>query len=318
MELQPEIESDRISDPSWSRAKDVVIKQMSVPSHLSSLMRSSWGHIPLDKNLLHYISSTTIGAGLLFDVAQPEVFGDGSTVVSGEDALKILGPKLVAAILTVNFTCRLILRHKPPATWERLFKEMMLDIEIGVAIGRRIPSIGPEGGIAIGFSKRAALCFLMTAFPKLFAKWYLNHYKSGSRDAQIDIFGCEYYQVSAFILQQLGFGSEVAVGAALGMGAVDSTFLTVTDETRKWKAGFLWFSALKHGRSFPADPKIRDFFPELKLGQNRKNTMLEVLYTEVATVQRDGGQWTWHLPRPSYEQTQVYLENEEWRKTKDS
>jgi len=308
MATQEMILPDKVTEPTWSRALRIVQSKLVVPVHVWKLVRAGWGNMELDQELLSHIAQTSVGAGFVYDAAQPDILGTASVVVSADDAIKSLGPRLLAAVLAVNYSCRTILRYHPPAHWEKLFREMITLIEVGSKIGARVPKIGVEGGIIMGFARPIALAFLLVSFPKEFRKWYLGGGEKKPKSFELEMFGCETYQVSSFVLQQLGFGAELAMGAALGTGPIAAKHLVVSDEAKRWKSAALWIDALAGGRSFPGNVEAREFFPELRVEGGKPNTVLEVLYTEVGRVYKNGSAWTWHLPRPGYDETKRYLE----------
>lgn len=303
--------ADQVSEPSWARALKIVQSKLMVPIHVWKLVRAGWGSMELDRGLLDHIAQTSVGAGFVYDAAQPNVLGTSQQVVSAEQAIESLGPKLLSTILAINYTCRTILRYKPAPYWEKLFKEMATSIEVGSKIGARVPNIGVEGGMVIGFSRPIGLAFLLVTFPKEYRKWHLGGGDKKPKTYQREVFGTESYQIASFVMQQLGFGAEMSIGAALGQAPAVGKHLELTEETSKWKAVAHWIDALVEGKSYPANIEAREYFPELRVQTGKKNTLLEVLYTEVGRVQKQGSEWTWHLPRPGYEVTKEYMEKGE-------
>lgn len=303
-------EIENLSDPSWNRAKKVVKSTVQVPAQIWQLLRSSWNNLPVEKATIDYLANSSVGAGFLFDAGQPNVLGTLENVVSAEQALVALGPKMTATVLAVNYNCRTTLRYRPQIAWEKLLKEMATMMHVGALFGERIPAIGREGGVAVGFAKSAAYGYLLVNFPREFKKyWFSGGQTKSTRQMELDTFGCEASQIAAFILQQFGFGTALSMGVAVGIAHIEETKHTrFTPEMQRWRAAFYWIEALRLGRNYPGKDSMREYFPELRPGQGGKNTLLEVLYTQISAVQKNGSDWTWHLPRPSYEETQRYIQ----------
>jgi hypothetical protein len=296
---------ERSTDPTWIRAKKIVRGCFPVPSQVWQLVRSSWSGLAVDQNLIAHLSGSSVGAGFIFDAAQPTVLGTRDNIVTAAQAIESLGHRSCATVVAINYTVRTVLRLRPTIAWEKILREMAASAEVGAIIGRRIPSLGVEGGVLVGAARSAALCFLLVNFPKEFKKWWISSGAKPNRKVELDLFGCEAYQISAFILQQLGFGTAVALGVSVGMSSEDvKDHVKYPKNVLRWKAGYHWVEALRFNRSYPADRISREFYQELKVQPGGKSsTLLEVLYSEVANVARNGSKWTWHLPRASYEDT---------------
>jgi hypothetical protein len=174
-----------------------------------------------------------------------------------------------------------------------------------------ILNLSPAGGALIGFARDAGFALLMAQDGAGFKRWHNN--RSGDpradRESALKAFGTEPYQVSSFVIQQLGFGAELAIGAALATGRLNVEHISFGPEVVRWRAALEWIDALREGRSYPPEIEIRNFFPEIAppVVQGRKNLVLDSLYAEVSKVKSGGSSWLWHLPRPSYEETALSI-----------
>jgi hypothetical protein len=203
-----------------------------------------------------------------------------------------------------------MLSRTPPVGWKPVFQEMGTSIEVGYKFGAKAMPIGIEGGALLGFVPQASLALLMAMKPAEFKTFMTlsRKNKNVSRDEEKEIFGCERFQVAAAILQQLGFGTSIALGSAFGMANLDSSYVILDEEIRRWQAACKWIISLRLGRNYPGEPLVRDFFPEIKPGKNKeRNLTLEVLHTEISRVRSGSSNWTWHLPYSSYEETKENL-----------
>lgn len=303
-------DNSALKDPTWKRAQQIVDDSMLVPSHIWSTLRKSWlGQ--LDQNeMLHNLSFSHLNIGCLLSAAGIQERASEGGIVAIKDALTTLGIPLAGVVLAVNYTCTIALKKKPPVAWRAVYQQMMDCIEIGAKMGARVEEIGTAGGALIGFSRGAGLALLMSFDAQAFKKWYAMTQGVEGREMVLSSFGCEPFQVAAFCLQKLGYGTEISMGAAIATGDLHTDYLTLDRDIKKWRAAFKWIDALREGRGFPAEVELRSFFQELTPPSNPsvKNPVLDTLYTEVARVKRSGSEWSWHLPRQSYDETQQMLD----------
>lgn len=303
------IEESIRRDPSWDRAYKIASERLQVPTHVWNLFRNGWNGALDTDEFIRVLGFSRLNPSCVLQAAN--LSDRNADVESLLQATELIGLRLSVVVLAINFTCTAILRSEPPPTWRPVFEEMMSNIEIGTKLGSRILSLSPAGGALIGFSRGAGLGLLLAHDPTAFVRWYSLTKGLEGRELLMQHFGCEAYQVSACAVQQLGFGPEIAIGAGIATGRLDPRHITIDDQVLKWKAAFHWIEALRQGRGYPGDLKSRSFFPEVTppADPKGKNTRLEVLYTEVAKVKRHGSSWSWHLPRPGYEETFKALQN---------
>lgn len=312
MDLLAYLKDSSESDPTWEEANNYIRESVRIPTNLVRLIKGGWnGQLELTE-FLHLIGHCRINVGCLLEAAQIKSDGRRPDMTYVTRALQSLGLMYSSVVVAINVATRLALKSKPPALWKAYFKEMMSAVEVGYKFGSKVAEISPAGGALIGFAEYLGPTIFMISKPKEFKEWRLQFKKHGrvGRKLEINLFGCEAYQVAGLALQQFGFGIEIAVGAAVGVGELNPQHVILDRKIVRWKAAQKWIEALRLGRDMPADPRIRELFPEIAPAKNRseKNLSLSVLYTEVAKVKSDGSDWTWHLPYPSYEKTE-----EEWR-----
>ena len=298
------------TDPTWHRASEVVETLLNVPSHVSGLFRAAWSGQTQPKETLKVLGFSRLHPNCLLNAAGLQEKENSPEAAAVEHALQILGPGFSSVVLAINLCCRQVLNTKPPSIWRTVFEEMMTNIEIGYRLGTRVFDLGVHGGSLMGFALTAGYALLLANQPKIFKEWsrVKNEGKTGHHE--VACFGCNAYQISSLLMQSLGFGHQVAIGIACGGGGVNEASFNVTDDILFWKAAYQWIEALRDGRNYPADPRIRTVFHELNpfqaSGQPR-NMVLEVIYTEIAGLRQSGSKWTWHLPRPTYEETFEFL-----------
>ncbi len=307
MEVTSPLSQFAATDPTWQRAHEVAQSQLKVHNAAWQLIRTAWHGALEPKDFIRMLGFSRLNINCLIDAAELLNAGSPLDAALVERALQTLGIRLCSVVLAINYTCQTVLAKKPPPLWKKLLQDTMTCVEIGYKLGAKASSLGIEGGALMGFSCHAGNLLLLAYDPSAYRKWTGLTKPEGK--VAVDIFGCEPYQVSAFALQQLGFGHEVAIGAAVGNGRLDSKLITLDELTNLWKAALLWIDALREGRGYPAAMEIRQFFSEVTppKEQSVKNPVLDVLYTEVARAKSEGSKWTWHLPKPSYDQTEAVI-----------
>ncbi len=301
---------DNVKDPSWAHAQDITAYFLKIPGPLLNIIRNSWSGILKPDEFVKYLGFTGLNPSCLLDAAEIPIDGQAANADSVHQAVHTLGVRFAAFVLATNVTVRTVLKGRPPigSGWKELLQTTATDMEIGYKLGLRLETIGFEGGMILGFARYAGLGLLSIAHKDSYKIWKREFQRQGyvDRDLELQLFGCEPYQVSALVLQTLGLGTEIAFGSAIALGRLDPKHLQVEPNVMKWKSCYEWLLALKEGRNYPGDLEIRNFFPKIvpPKDRNQKNTVLEVLYTEVAKIRRDGSRWTWHLPKPGYDLTQ--------------
>ncbi|MBX7137013.1 MAG: hypothetical protein K1X83_03445 [Oligoflexia bacterium] len=301
------------TDPSWEAAAGVVSSRIQIPIHVWQLFRNAWHGAADSKEFMKILGFSKLKPIALLHAAN--IMPPGSTPSGAliESAIQNLGARLSVAVLSISFVCREVLNSKPPRAWRSTFEKMMTAVEIGYKVGARSFEIGIEGGAMVGFTMYAGHALLMAENGKVYRDWFNTTHggERSSREIELETFGCEPYQIGAVLLQTLGFGHEMAIGVACAAGNIHPQFMILPPEVKKWQAVYQWIEALRLGRNFPADPDVRNFFPELAPpapgSSQAKNLTLEVLYTEVAKIRSVGSGWTWHLPKSSYEETSQML-----------
>jgi hypothetical protein len=298
-------------DPTWELAFDIATKTVPVPDHVGQLLRSAWNGFSTPSEMTRVLGFCHLNPLCLFNAAGHNDAIPSHSKEKLEQAIQFLGVRFCSVVLAVNFVGRNILSRKPPASWVKLFEDGMSSIEIGYVFGQRCADLGCPGGSIAAYARHIGLQCLMVARPKLYVKYLMFLKGNGELSSAdyIDIFGCEPWQVSALVLQQLGFGSDLAFGCALASSTSDLQRTEISDSQLRWKAASLWIESLKRGRNYPAEKRFRTAFAELtppeKPGQRNQN--LETLYIEVAKLRGRAPKWTWHLPKRSYEATKESL-----------
>ncbi len=311
MNLLDYIDTIADKDPSWYEAYSIVRKTIDIPTHVSRLFRGGWSGEADVQEYFKVVGFSRLNPKCLISAANVSLENCESKSRAMEQALFGLGVRLSAVVLAINFVSRKVLaKKKTPVGWKSLFQEMITGVEIGYRFGAKIHQVGIEGGALMGYIPHATLAILMANDADKFKK-YINarrQKKGADRELEVEIFGCERYQIAAALLQQLGFGPDIALGAAFGMIHLKSEEISKREEIRNWEAACKWITSLHLGRNYPGEVRIRNYFSEVKPGTGKeRNLNLEVLHTEISKVRKNSSEWTWHLPQPGYEETREAL-----------
>lgn len=293
-------------DESWNTAFMTAQSCLNVPSNLSNLIRNCWSGIWDSRDLVRNLGFIPVNSKCLLRAAEISI--DNGEERHADDvtrAVQMLGVRTTAVVLAINFVSQTVLERSPPdKLWTGIFREMMNLVEIGYKFGARADGIGSEGGMLMGFSKSIGLALLLAEYPKEFSEWYTKTRGVDSPKFVQKSFGCESYQVGAAAIQQLGFGSDIAIASALAVGHLNHDLIEVPKHILHWKATFLWIESLRNGQSYPADVGSRFIFSGLTPPHDGQSCSpaLSSLYNQVAQIRRKQSIWLWHLPVGGYDE----------------
>jgi hypothetical protein len=295
------------NDRTWQNALEIVQSSVETPSAVPTLIRNSLSGLYGTTDFMHAAGFSGWNPRCLLRAANLPSEGDDITAADVAQAVDRLGVRTAAVVAGINFSCTQVLRSDPPAAlWQRVFREMMTEIQVGHLFGAHASELGVDGGMVLGFVRCAGLAILLASRPREFAEWHAATQGVDSAHMAIEAFGCESYQVGSLLLQQLGFGPEVAIATAVAVGKLSCEVIESTPNIQRWKAGYAWVKTLSMGLSVPRDKAARDFFTSLTPQANADLAhpkQLEELYSSIGRIRRGGSSWVWHLPAGSYEIT---------------
>ena len=296
------------SDPSWDTAKYIAGTRLRLTSQTWQLIKSSWYGQTEPMDFYKTISFSHLDPRCLLHAAEMSNAEFERDLLTLERAIGFLGVRYCSVILAINVACKMILKTGPENYWEPMFKKMITSIEIGSRVGAKCKDLGIEGGALIGFARYLGPALLLAQDIKKYRQ-LSSHAKNDSLESgQTQLYGCTDYQVAAFGLLRLGFGPEISLGAALGIGELSPKYNQYTRETLKWRAAVMWIDSLEAGGNYPKESTFSHFFPELiPPKNNQSNLNFENLMEEVAEIRSSGSSWTWHLPETTYEETSALI-----------
>lgn len=306
---QPRIDSQD-NDPTWACALELVRTTLDIPSVLPSLVKNSWSGLYGAKDFIHGMGFPGSNPRSLMRAAEMPSSTGQETPAEVERAVSALGVQFSSVIVAINFVCRAALLQRPSeALWAPLFRDTMTSVEVGYRFGCLATDIGPAGGALMGFSRSAGQNVLLAHDAQRFSDWCASESGSESRQRALELFGCEPYQIGALTIQQLGFGPEIALAAAIAGGNLHYELIEVVPMVSRWKAAFNWIDALQRGSQFPADAESRLSFAHL-LPEGLPEAPTDSgaqFHTQFAELTKNSSSWLWHLPKASYEETVEHL-----------
>lgn len=296
-------------DPTWHFAYHYVRKNFDVPSHLYRLLRTGWNGDATPLDYVKILGFSKLNPGCLLQAAElsgsEEMKGRGAV----ERAITFLGIRFTSVVLGIHLYTNLFLRKKPPLGWRSFLQDLINNVELGYRFGSHAHALGSEAGALCGFVEHAGLGLAMATEPERY-KEYLALRRAKPKltgKDEVEVFGCELYQLSTLIVQQLGFGTNFAMGIALSSGNFEEYEVEIDEEAFRYEAAIRWIQALRLGNNYPREEKHRAMFSELKPPKpgGERNKRLEVLYTEVGRLKSNPSLWMWHLPKPDYDKTRA-------------
>lgn len=293
-------------DDTWGAALHAIQAAVKLPSNLPTLVRGSWLGTFTPNNIVRALAVPGYSPGCLVKAAGLPQKAEGYTPQDLLAAADLLGVKSSSLILAINCMCELALDSGPAGrVWTPLFKEMMAEIEIGYHLGIHVDKIGAEQGMLVGFARLGGLAVLLCSHPSEFSDWYLTTQGKSHPKEAIALFGCEPYQVSALLLQHVGFGAEVAMSAAVTLGHLHPAVVEAKPTIELWNTTFHWLQALKAGERAPRNVAARESLNQMAhvLNGDVVPLHLQALLDSVQQVRAGNSAWTWHLPFNSYEET---------------
>jgi hypothetical protein len=295
------------NDSTWKNALEIVQSSVEPPSAVQTLIRNSMSGLYRTADFMHAAGFPGWNPRCLLRAANLPSEGDDITAADVAQAVDRLGVKTAAVVAGINFSCSRVLKAEPPAAlWQGIFREMMTEIQVGHLFGSHASELGVDGGMVLGFVRCAGLALLLATKPREFAEWASATQGVDSPHMAIDAFGCESYQVGSLLLQQLGFGPDVAIATAIAVGKLSCEIIEATPKIQRWTAGYAWVRTLSQGLSVPRDKAAREFFAALTPPSGANVPIpkqLEELYASIGHIRRGGSSWAWHLPSGSYEIT---------------
>lgn len=297
-------------DATWERAFELAKERINVPNLLWALVRNSWSGLISAQEFSRQMGFCGVSTTCIMRAARSCPGQEEAEIPSVESAISRLGIRNAAAITAINYACRALIESSNPGPqWRKALEELMTTIQVGYAFGSRADGIGPEGGMLVGFARSVGMMILMQQDASAYERLQTCILNYEGRDMAVAEFGCEPYQVGAAALQQLGFGPDVAIGVGIASGDLHANLCQLTPEIQAWSAAYAWVNSLQSGLPCPPTSVERNFFRGLVLTTSspKESRALQLLYRELKALKEHRSMWTWHLPRGTYEETELYM-----------
>ncbi len=259
---------------SWQKARYLVKELGDVPPLFFGAVSTLWksndaGKRKLtveDVNKNHYLSILVRSPSykaILYHAAM-SIFPDYQLkrTHTPYEVISLFTPEELAAITASTYLYQQVSNLCPNKVWGGMSKEVQVQMEIGLVIGRTIEGVGAGIGLASGAIRYLSMALFATASSvREFVNYRTRLHKNDllyDLDYEMSHWGCNHLQVSSILTQALGFGMSSAIGIAAGFKNEELPEELLNDtEALRWKAGIMWIDYLLE--QLPEEP---DCFPD--------------------------------------------------------
>ncbi len=303
----PELESDE----SWSKARQYAALIGPIPSTLADALRILWKEYqanpkgkqvstPSDEAVraIRMIErAPKLRAPIYF--AASALYPDRFDGYAEDDVcralLYILGPGMFAVLLGVVYFHRRVTKIVTSEDWQKLTKDLLINMELGFLVGQSSPRLGEAEGLLIGSIRHLALATMLIVKPADFAKYRRTTSKKFDPVLETNFFGCDHAQIAAYLINMLGFRKDVLeMGSAIRK--IGKTTLPLSDALQIWKASLFFLDHLKMGICPPPDQSCSE---RLEL---TSPAICESLLNRCNQILDRGSSFGWLLRKSSEEQ----------------
>jgi len=200
--------------------------------------------------------------------------------------LEKLGPDSICSVLAIRYLTNKIEAQCNEKIWLVLSQEFRAQLQVGIHVGRQIPSLGAARGLLAGGLRSLALAVMVRKDNKLFREYRrVIHRKNVLFDipTELELWGCNHLQISAVILQSFGFGISAAKG--LGVGLYPNSLLdSVLDEPGKlWRDSALWIEAVVTSDK-PGQELVDRYGEEASAAFHKIQSSMEKLGSDITAI----------------------------------
>lgn len=286
-------------DPqSWSNAMNHVAAMGFIPTSFSTAIRllmvdEKQGLVttsPVSNFLMgRVLQSPTIKASFYY--ATLTYYGtevNNTPYLSSAQLLRFFPPGEIAGILLNIFYFRRIKNFCKISTNDPVFKNFLLDIELGRLVGEAIPKIGTLKGLLIGSLKFYSMAIFKFLDTEKF-NTYMIHLKSTNQhydnEMELQFWGCTHQQIGSQILQSLSFGLPLVHCYNLAFCKNDDRTYDTDPDSFSLAIAERWVNTLRE------TGKIPDFTHDGRLYPSQ-NKLHKLLY-QVDELRSSGSKYKW-------------------------
>jgi hypothetical protein len=281
-------------DRSWETATEIVRNFRPVPYILWRMVNAVFGRHAVQKAMGPFGTPDHITFDpvqyLIINAAADKTLGGEQGAKdppkSLEQAVKLLGADVTAALCVLHAVCRRISASLSERVWRPILDDALMRSQIGYHVGGFQSKFGKGRGMLAGFAGRSGLAVLIASGEVALAQRALEGLAAGMdiKDVGLKVYGCDPLQVAAMTLTAAGCSFDAGFGIASysqgGAGAAPGG------------EQFLWYSAFsiaentRMGKSELVDPRC---WKALGYNESDKGT----LKSQMQALQRRGPAWQW-------------------------
>lgn len=215
----------------------------------------------------------------------PDKIGDVSTI-TGARIMEFYNPVQAANMLTTIFYARRLKKLCAPEPWAWIEKRVQEYLDLGVRLGRAVPSIGITEPLIVAPIRHLALTPFILRDNKQFQAYKLHLKKKRKQfdlAEEVNLFGSTHIHLASLMLQQIGYGIEYA--DALNRALISNPKEKISNEASKIRIVASYIEAL-YGETEP--PALVD-----ESEYDIKESSIDILIEEAERIREGGSPLPW-------------------------
>ncbi len=229
------------------------------------------------------VLAPTYYAALTFRSAQLSALGGASL----ENLLRVFSPMDLAGMIGLLYFYRRVKNFTSQLVWDDVRPGILSAVEAGGHIGSAMSRIGMAMGTCVGGLGLLSLCLFQKQDEKAF-KEYRRYLRSAKLPFDLSLemstWGCTRFNVSAVLMQLLGFGVPVASAYSQGLTCTNPLGQGLTPEAYRFKITSLWLDSLLCSGEIPNIAHKGEYYPT-------KAASL-ILLQDVGTIKQQGSRYS--------------------------
>lgn len=262
-----------ISDPatlkSWNTAKKYVGQLGPVATIVASCIRSitSSRKVFAGKNIQarHDFAVETVTPVIEHSPSLKVVLYEASKVFSSEglaergnfelrELIACFNPDLLVNLIGFNYFLRRLKKFISEQPFTEFSARVQKQLEIGYEVGSGVAQIGPERGmLASGIRAVSYGLYMIKDFDE-YSK-LMNRFAADNKLSDLSLeeerFGCNHLQISAVLMQSMGFGVSASIGIGLGLDVKLEGKISLEEESTLFKLAGMISEQIQMTGSFP-------------------------------------------------------------------
>ena len=240
----------------WAEAQDIADLILPVPFRVKWVISRVWTNdfeedALVDPDLLSALDQIKDNPKLVnpLYVAASELYPDKVKELQGMPrrhiALIALGRQLFSVLLTVVYLHRRLRYLSQGPSWERLEKEMVVNLELGYIIGRSLPTLGPAIGTLLGAVRYLGYGAMRLKNVETYDSYRKDHALDADVFREFEIWNCEHTQVAGSLITSCGMPLKLFHMVNALRKNLNTPLPQIFAILR---SGLIWFDAIKAGK----------------------------------------------------------------------